>query len=61
MDMRNENYVTALRAIIRQEILLAKDAEAAAVEKFEIEDYRESIETIISEYINGNVTVYIEA
>lgn len=61
MDMRDENYVTALRAIIRQEILLAKDAEATAVENFEIEDHRESIETIISEYINYNVTVNIEA
>ena len=61
MDMRDENYVTALRAIIRQEILLAKDAETAAVENFEIEDHREAIETIISEYIQYHVTISIEA
>jgi hypothetical protein len=61
MSIRDRNYAEALRGIIREEILLAKEAEAAAVENFEIEDYRESIETIISEYINYNVTVNIEA
>lgn len=37
------------------------NAVAAEVKNFEIENYRESIETIISEYINYNVTVNIEA
>ena len=61
MDNRNEDaMMRALRAIIHTEI--SNRIEQITEEKrFEIEDYRGDIETMISEYINYNVTITVEA
>jgi len=61
MDNRNEDaMMRALRAIIHTEI--SNRIEQLTEEKrFEIEDYRGDIETMISEYINYNVSVTLEA
>ena len=61
MDNRNEDaMMRALRAIIHTEI--SNRIEQLTEEKrFEIEDYRGDIETMISEYINYNVTITLEA
>lgn len=65
MDNRNEEaLLRALRAIIHTEISTRIDqiVEAQRNENdFDIEDYRNDIETMISEYINYNVTINIEA
>jgi len=61
MDNSN-NYnalVRVLRAIIHAEINERID-QITEAKQFEIEDYRGDIETMISEYINYNVTVTIE-
>jgi len=60
MDNRNEDaMMRALRAIIHTEI--SNRIEQLTEEKrFEIEDYRGDIETMISEYINYNVTITLE-
>lgn len=60
MDNRNEDaMMRALRAIIHTEITKRIDEELSPY-KFDIEDYRNDIETMISEYVNGNLTVNIE-
>lgn len=65
MDNRNEEaLLRALRAIIHTEISTRIDqiVEAQRSENnFDIENYRDHIETIISEYINYNVTINIDA
>ena len=61
MDNRNEDaMMRALRAIIHTEISERIDQITEAQNSFDIEDYRGDIETMISEYINYNVTVTIE-
>ena len=64
MENRNEDaMMRALRAIIHTEISSRIDqiVEAQKSENdFDIENYRNDIETMISEYINYNVTVTIE-
>lgn len=64
MENRNEDaMMRALRAIIHTEISARIDQIVEAQQnenRFEIEDYRSDIETMISEYINYNVTVTIE-
>jgi len=63
MDTRDNTLVTTLRGIIKQEIELAlyvRDKEPKNESPIDIEDYRGDIETMISEYINYNVTVTIE-
>ena len=60
MDNRNEDVMLrGLRAMIHTEISERIDALTEA-KSFDIEDYRGDIETMISEYINYNVTVTIE-
>lgn len=60
MDNRNEDaMMRALRAIIHTEINKRIDEELSPY-KFDIEDYRNDIETMISEYVNGNLIVNIE-
>jgi len=60
MDNRNEDaMMRALRAIIHTEISERID-QITEAKHFDIEDYRGDIETMISEYINYNVTVTIE-
>lgn len=65
MDNRNEEaLLRALRAIIHTEISTRIDqiVEAQRSENnFDIENYRDHIETMISEYINYNVTINIDA
>ena len=61
MDNRNEDaMMRALRAIIHTEISERID-QITEAKRFEIEDYRGDIETMISEYINYNVTITVEA
>lgn len=64
MENRNEDaMMRALRAIIHTEISARIDQIVEAQQnenRFEIEDYRSDIETMISEYINYNVSVTIE-
>jgi len=64
MENRNEDaMMRALRAIIHTEISARIDQIVEAQQNennFDIEDYRNDIETMISEYINYNVTVTIE-
>ena len=60
MDNRNEDaMLRGLRAIIHTEISDRID-QITEAKSFDIEDYRGDIETMISEYINYNVTVTIE-
>lgn len=54
-----EALLRNLRAIIRAEINTRLD-QLTESNSFDIEDYRGDIETMISEYINYNVTVTIE-
>lgn len=65
MENRNEDaMMRALRAIIHTEISARIDqiVEAQRSENnFDIENYRDHIETMISEYINYNVTINIDA
>jgi hypothetical protein len=61
MDNRNEDaMMRALRAIIHTEISERID-QITEAKQFDIEDYRGDIETMISEYINYNVTITLEA
>ena len=63
MDTRDTTLTTTLRGIIKQEIELAlyvRDKEPKDESQIDIENYRGEIETMISEYINYNVTVSIE-
>lgn len=61
MDNRNEDaMMRALRAIIHTEISERID-QITETKRFEIEDYRGDIETMISEYINYNVSITLEA
>jgi|DEB0MinimDraft_3_1074331.scaffolds.fasta_scaffold07491_8 hypothetical protein len=63
MDTRDTTLTTTLRGIIKQEIELAlyvRDKEPKDELPIDIENYRGEIETMISEYINYNVTVSIE-
>ena len=56
----NENAVLrTLRAMIHDEITKRMNVITESND-FDIEDYRNDIETMISEYINYNVTVTIE-
>lgn len=60
MENRNEDaMMRALRAIIHTEISERID-QITEAKSFDIEEYRGDIETMISEYINYNVTVTIE-
>ena len=60
MENRNEDaMMRALRAIIHTEISERID-QITEAKRFEIEDYRNDIETMISEYINYNVTITVE-
>ena len=65
MENRNEDaMMRALRAIIHTEISARIDqiVEAQRSENnFDIENYRDHIETMISEYINYNVIINIDA
>jgi hypothetical protein len=61
MENRNEDaMMRALRAIIHTEISERID-QITESKRFEIEDYRGDIETMISEYINYNVSITLEA
>lgn len=63
MDTRDTTLTTTLRGIIKQEVELAlyvQSKEPKNESPIDIEDYRGEIETMISEYINYNVTVSIE-
>ena len=61
MDNRNEDaMMRALRAIIHTEISERID-QITEAKRFDIEDYRGDIETMISEYINYNVSITLEA
>ncbi len=52
-------FLRSLRAVIHAEINDRLD-QLTENNSFDIEDYRSDIETMISEYINYNVTVTIE-
>lgn len=63
MNRNEAALLRALRAVINTEISARIDqiVEAQKSENdFDIENYRNDIETMISEYINYNVTVTIE-
>lgn len=61
MDNRNEDaMLRGLRAIIHTEISDRID-QITEAKSFDIEDYRGDIETMISEYINYNVSITLEA
>lgn len=59
MDRNEAALVRALRAVIHTEINTRLD-QLTESNSFDIEDYRNEIETMMSEYINYNVTVTIE-
>jgi hypothetical protein len=59
MDRNEAALVRALRAVIHAEINTRLD-QLTENNSFEIEDYRNDIDLMISEYINYNVTVTIE-
>ena len=59
MNRNEAALVRALRAVIHTEINMRLD-QLTESKSFEIEDYRNDIEVMISEYINYNVTVTIE-
>lgn len=59
MNRNEAALMRALRAVIHTEINTRLD-QLTESNSFEIEDYRNDIETMISEYINYNVTVTIE-
>ncbi len=59
MDRNEAALLRALRAVIHTEINTRLD-QLTENNSFDIEDYRNDIETMISEYINYNVTVTIE-
>jgi len=72
MAHSDRQLMNALREVIATEMLeqikILVDAtikdrmdQLTEEKRFEIEDYRGDIETIISEYINYNVTVTLEA
>jgi len=64
--MHDNKLIGSLRSIIREEVdavladLLSKAGQSETDDVFQIEDYRDDIETMISEYINYNVTVTLE-
>lgn len=51
-------FVAHLRDVIREVI---QEEMGTRSDRFDIEDYRGDIESMISEYINYNVTVTLEA
>ena len=51
-------FVAHLRDVIRE---VVQEEMGTRSDRFDIEDYRGDIETMISEYINYNVTVTLEA
>ena len=51
-------FVSHLRDVIRE---VVQEEMGTRSDRFDIEDYRGDIETMISEYINYNVTVTLEA
>ena len=59
MNRNEAALVRTLRAVIHAEINTRLD-QLTESNDFDIEDYRNDIETMISEYINYNVTVTIE-
>jgi hypothetical protein len=60
METYNQaQLVEALRSVIN-DIVDARLDQLTESNSFDIEDYRNDIETMISEYINYNVTVTIE-
>jgi hypothetical protein len=50
-------FVAHLRDVIRE---VVQEEMGTRSDRFDIEDYRGDIETMISEYINYNVTVTLE-
>lgn len=63
MNRNEAALLRALRAVINTEISARIDqiVEAQKSENdFDIENYRNDIETMISEYINYNVTITVE-
>ena len=59
MNRNEAALIRTLRAVIHTEINTRLD-QLTESNDFDIEDYRNDIETMISEYINYNVTVTIE-
>lgn len=51
-------FVAHLRDVIRE---VVQEEMGTRSDRFDIEDYRGDIETMISEYINYNVTITLEA
>jgi len=51
-------FVAYLRDVIRE---VVQEEMGTRSDRFDIEDYRGDIETMISEYINYNVSVTLEA
>lgn len=51
-------FVAHLRDVIRE---VVQEEMGTRSDRFDIEDYRGDIETMISEYINYNVSVTLEA
>lgn len=51
-------FVAHLRDVIRE---VVQEEMGTRSDRFDIEDYRGDIESMISEYINYNVTVTLEA
>ena len=60
MDRNEAALLRALRAVIHTEINTRLD-QLTESNSFNIEDYRGDIETMISEYINYNVSITLEA
>lgn len=63
-EYKENEVIRVMKRLINDEISKRIDeiAEAHKQEpKFDIEDYRGDIETMISEYINYNVTITIDA
>lgn len=61
MTSLREVIATEMREQIKTEVQMQINERLNQVNSFDIEDYRGDIETMISEYINYNVTVTLEA
>ena len=61
MNHFDTQLISAMRSIIAEEIHNRIKTIEEDETKFDIDDYRGEIETMISEYINYNVTVTLEA
>ena len=63
-EYKENEVIRVIKRLINDEISKRIDQIADAQKqepKFDIEDYRGDIETMISEYINYNVTISIDA